>query len=353
MGDYRLARHRGKFAVVWYEGGRRQRRSLGTTDKAIAEAQLIEFKRIRSVQARQGPLTVGEIYAEYESEKRKQGGSGAERIGFSYKRLGPHFGSLGPSAITRDRCELYVEARHRAGVGRGTIHVELGYLRAALNYARREGWLSVVPFIPLPQKPPAKDYRLTREETGRLIDEAKMPHVRLFIILAVATAGRASAILELTWDRVDFDRSRVSLRNPLRTATPKGRAIVPMNDMARQALQEAKQAALSDYVIEFGGKRVLSVKKGVASAARRAGVKCSPHVLRHTAACLMAEGGIPMEEIAQYLGHRKTDTTRNVYARYSPDYLQKAAKTLEIQCSLPQQVPGRGTKRVTKREQKA
>jgi integrase len=103
-----------------------------------------------------------------------------------------------------------------------------------------------------------------------------------------------------------------------------------MNAMARKALLNARKVALTDYVIEWGGKRVLSVKKGVAAAARRAEVKCTPHVLRHTAACLMAEAGIRMEEIAQYLGHTNTDTTRRVYARYSPEYLRDAAKALEL-----------------------
>jgi len=56
----------------------------------------------------------------------------------------------------------------------------------------------------------------------------------------------------------------------------------------------------------------------------------SPHVFRHSAAVWMAEGGVPMEEIAQFLGHSDVEITRKVYARYSPDYLQKAAKALEL-----------------------
>jgi integrase len=43
----------------------------------------------------------------------------------------------------------------------------------------------------------------------------------------------------------------------------------------------------------------------------------------------MAEAGVSMEEIAQYLGHRDVGITRKVYARFSPDYLRKAAAALE------------------------
>jgi len=43
----------------------------------------------------------------------------------------------------------------------------------------------------------------------------------------------------------------------------------------------------------------------------------------------MAEAGVPMSEIAQYLGHSSTNVTERVYARFSPDYLRKAAAALD------------------------
>lgn len=61
-------------------------------------------------------------------------------------------------------------------------------------------------------------------------------------------------------------------------------------------------------------------------AVARAGLRgVTPHVLRHTAAVWMAEAGVPMTEIAAYLGHSDSRITERVYARFSPDYLRKAA----------------------------
>ncbi len=37
-----------------------------------------------------------------------------------------------------------------------------------------------------------------------------------------------------------------------------------------------------------------------------------------------------MPVIAQYLGHRDSRTTERVYARFSPDFLQSAAKALAL-----------------------
>ena len=44
----------------------------------------------------------------------------------------------------------------------------------------------------------------------------------------------------------------------------------------------------------------------------------------------MAEDGVPMDVIAQYLGHSNAAITARVYARFSPDYLRNAARSVEV-----------------------
>jgi integrase len=179
--------------------------------------------------------------------------------------------------------------------------------------------------IERPPKPPPKEHHLTREQMDALVEAATMPDLRLFIVLAYATGARSAALLGLTWQRCDFAAGMIDLRDPTMTLPHKGRAIVPMSESVKDLLSEARDGALSEYVIEWGGERVASVKRGLAATAKRAGVDhVSPHMLRHTAAVHMAESGISMEEIAQYLGHDDVETTRRVYARFSPTYLRNA-----------------------------
>ena len=45
----------------------------------------------------------------------------------------------------------------------------------------------------------------------RLIDGAASPHIALAIALMIGTAARIGALLELTWDRVDFERGMIAL----------------------------------------------------------------------------------------------------------------------------------------------
>ena len=269
------------------------------------------------------------IFSRY-IEDREAEGKPATRTRDAWKRLGPHYTDIRHVDITKAMTRDYIAKRGRDGVAPGTIHTELVYLRAALAFAVKERWITQAAYIPVPQKPSPKEHYLTKLEAQRLLDEAAMPHVKLFIRLALTTAGRMSAILELTWDRVDLDTRRIDLRDPDLPATRKGRARVPINDWLLPALQEAKRVALSPYVIEWGGTRVMSIKKGISAAARRARIKCSAHVLRHTAAVWMAEDGVSMPVIAQDLGHSDSRTTERVYARFSPDYLQGAAKALQL-----------------------
>ena len=261
------------------------------------------------------------------ARRRLQDKIAVPRIQDAWKALATVFGSLPPDNVSSSLVRSYTAGRRSEGRSDGTIHTELGYLRASLRFAAKRGIIDNAPHIELPPKPRPKGRHLTSDEARRLIDACVMPHVRLFVLLALHTAGRPSSILDLTWDRVDFGSARIQLDNPARDRTPKGRATVPMAEAITGALRDAHAAALTNYVIEWAGARVFaSIKKGVSAAAKRAGLsEVTPYTLRHTAAVWMAEGGVAMSEISQYLGHTSTAVTERVYARYSPQHLRRAA----------------------------
>jgi integrase len=322
----RLVRYRGSFYAYWREpcgdGSTRPRRAaLRTLDRQEAERRLLDFAR----ELRAPAVTIADIVALYLADKAGTHAAGAERARYAWQRLAPVFGHLRPNQVDRPLCRAYASQRRRAGVKDGTIIKELSAMRAALRWHDK-----LTPaLVEMPPAPAPNSRHLTREQYRTLREAARRtPHLYLFVVLAYTTAGRASAILELTWDRVDFERGQIALGLGERRA--KGRATVPINDMARAALAEALPAALCDHVIEYAGARVKSIKRGFAAAAERAGLPwCTPHVLRHTAAVHMAESRIPMAEIAQYLGHSSESVTFRTYARFSPDFLRRAASALE------------------------
>ena len=130
--------------------------------------------------------------------------------------------------------------------------------------------------------------------------------------------------------QADLERGIINLRLD-DARTRKGRTIVPIDRGLMAALQTAKAAALSDNVVEYGGQRVTSIRKGFEGAVRRAELSdVTLHTIRHSAAVAMVAGGISIEKVAQYLGHSNTAITYSTYGRFAPDHLSDAAEVLEF-----------------------
>ena len=323
--DYRIGKRRGTYELVHYQDGKRQRISLATGDEAEARARAPAlYAELTKPKGR----TVKELWDAFVAAH--QGRAIVKWMPSQWKALESTFGLLDGSAITQDSIAGYIRRSANAGRALGTTHTELGRMKCVLSWSAKTGLIGTLPTVSLPTAPKPKDEHLTREQARALLDACRGPHLKVYCTIALTTGARNAAILDLTWDRVDLRVGRFCFENPSITTPHKGRAIVPINNTVRSVLEEAKLRATCEYVVEWRGARVLSVKKSLKAAALAVGIThISPHVLRHTAAVHMAEAGIAMEEIAQYLGHSNTNTTRRVYARFSPDYLKRAASALE------------------------
>ena len=252
-------------------------------------------------------------------------------LGYVGKPVLKAFGKLKPLQIDTAMCREYADNRYTDGVSQGTVWTELGHLNSSLKWAVKQRLIKDCPYIWRPQKPTPKERFFTKKEIAKLLSVPETPpHIQLAMLLLLSTAGRMSAVLELTWDRVDFDRCQINLRNA-GDKTRKPRATIPINDGLQDALLAAQKDAIRDHVIEWAGGPVKSIRKGLSAVGQRADIPdVGAHIFRHTAAVHLAEGGVPMSEIAQFLGHSNTATTERVYARYSPAHLSKAAKILDF-----------------------
>jgi len=339
----------------WYiestEGGRTKQRSCSTGDRGPAETQLAEFILDRCRRA--GPrdpsqFPIAEALADYSREHAPRTAA-PERVAYAVDALAGFWAANMAGDITRETCAGY--GRHR-GKADGTVRRELGVLRAALNHVHHEGRLTRVPFVFLPSPTPAKDRWLTRSDAAALLRAARRDkrcrlHLPLFILLALYTGARKGAVLSLRAPQVDLARGRIDFNPPGKRRTAKGRPIIPiprrLAGFLRSALERAGQLG---YVVNIDGERVKDIKKGFATAAIRAGlfeaieVKregkavvikraiVSPHVLRHTAGTWMAQRGVPLWEIAGYLGHGQ-ERTSELYAHHHPDFLASAKRAMD------------------------
>lgn len=331
--ELRIGRLNGQFVATWWEDGKRRRYRLEAQSRAAAETEALATYQRERLKA-QG-TTIGNLWEMYCQEK--QGRRVTVAMGFEWRVMKDFFGHLKPEELTIDMCRRYTAARRKmkpkgknTPTHFGTIWTELGHLRTVMTWAHTRRLIDFAPAVERPPKPAPKDKWLTREECGRLIASAEEHHVKLAILLMLATAGRVGAILELTWERVDFDRGFVNLRTT-ETGPRKGRAAVPMNDGLRAALSVAEKVAMTDNVIEWAGQPIKRLRTGFKAAVKAAGLSgVTPHVLRHTAAVHLAASGVSMERISQYLGHSSTAVTERVYARFAPDHLKEEAAILDF-----------------------
>lgn len=321
MSEWRIKLYRGTYSAVRSHAGSTERVSLRTQNLEEAKRSFKDW-----LTAPVGD-TVVELVEAYLADKDKTA-IRADNMRVAWKASKPHFGHLRPDQITREVCREYVKARYSLGRKPNTVRKEIEIIRAGLNW-HKKGDKAI---FELPSPPPPKDRFLTKAEVRALTKASRQfPHVRAFIALSIATGARQSALLELTWKRVDFEKGLISLpRGDSEDTVRKSRAVVPMNTRARRYLRVLHAARQTGHVIEWGAQRVRSVKKGFATAARKAGLQdITPHVLRHTAASWMAMAGVPMLQISRYLGHSDTRVTERRYAHLHPDYLRRAAETLD------------------------
>lgn len=316
---------KGVYYIAWTEGRRSRRASTGTTDEAEAEQVLARFEARQAAPPER--FTVDDLCEAYIEDRR--GHWIHERSVLSLLRtIRAHFGHTPPSMIAAPLVQGYIQKRRRSKIKRGTIDRELRQLRTVLSWGIRHGWLERAPYIETPGQSPHRDRWLTRGEVDKLLAACEGPYLRLFVLMAIYTGARSTAILELPWDRVDLEK-RLVFYPPADPKSRKRTTVVPINDHLLKALAEAWEIARSDFVIEYQGRPIKRVKHAFGRAVAAAGIAhCTPHDLRRTCATWLVQSGMPMAKVARYIGDTEA-MVEKVYGHHAPDFLRDAAKALE------------------------
>jgi integrase len=346
---YSLALRGQTYAVQWWdsEAGRSRRVSSGTRDEAEARQFLADFIASQSAPLQPEAVTVGSILAGYE-QARLPKVQGKETLKLVVAALTRHLGPLSVEHLSASAISTYQDNRRREGLrgankahrkarvlSDGTLLRELGALRAALTWATRQSppWIDHAPHIEMPSSPPPRHRWLTVAEAERLLAGAELNHIKLFIALGLFTAARASAILGLTWDRVDLAARTIDLGAG--HGHKRRQRNLPINALLLPLLTEAKEATTNRYVVEYRSGPLVSIKSGFRAACRRAGLKdVTPHVLRHTSVTHMIQRGVSFQVVAAYAA-MSVRMVEERYGHHSPDYLREASDALTSTFSRP------------------
>jgi integrase len=234
--------------------------------------------------------------------------------------------------------EAFIAHLEASGLGTGGIIRVMEVGRAALRRAWKRGIIPGWPPILVPARGEVlpNGRPLTPEEVGKLIRSTAEPHIQLYILLALATAGRPEAITELTWGQVDFEVGLIKLNPEGRNQTSKRRPVVKLPDTLR-GLLEPLAGEPHERLLMFRGKDIIRLVSGWKRTVVRSGLqgKVTQYSLRHTMARWMRFKGVPPWEVAAQLGHSMPQFSMSErYTGHSPDYLQNAVKAIDEYLAL-------------------
>lgn len=247
------------------------------------------------------------------------------------------------SEISGDTCRSYARTRGHPQAARR----ELEDLRAALKHWRREKAAQFIPEITLPERNPGKTVWLTRGEVARLVWAAwRMrqswkgaqtgretgKHVARCILAGIYTGTRPGVILN-TWITpredapwIDIDRGVWYRRGDGERQTKKRRPPIPLPGRFLAHLRRWRRLGIIEtHLIEWNGRPVSSIRKGLASAEAASGIEkhVTPHVFRHTAATWRMQNGVDLWQTAGYLG-MTVEMLEERYGHHHPDHLAGA-----------------------------
>ncbi len=226
------------------------------------------------------------------------------------------------------------------GIVRASIARRASQLRSFGVFLAREGIVEVDPFAhcPSPRLPRRLPRVLTAEEAAGLmaVPEASEPAgLRDRAILETLYAGglRVSELVGLDLRDLELgarrlrvtgkgDRERMALIGGRATAAIQGYLSAGRPSLAIQARRPGPALFLN----QRGGRLTArSVQRLIAGCARAAGIdrRVTPHVLRHSFATHLMDGGADLRVVQELLGHQNLGTTQ-IYTHVSQTRLEEA-----------------------------
>jgi integrase len=280
-----------------------------------------------------------------------------ELVGYHMGPLLKHFGELTCWDVNSESCRVYAELRMAGRLGRAvkenTVRRELVTLSAALTFAYKERKLSQPVPVPLPREGAARFRWLERHEVAALIAGAlgitataydvksRKPvkwgrmfqpsyHVARFILIGLYTGTRHEANLNMRWGVnskggwFDLDRGVMYRRGEGEIDTNKRRVPAPIPINLLPHLKRWRKMTTIGPV-EYAGRLIAKERKGWDRARELAGLgdEVTPHVLKHTCATWLLQNGVPIWEVAGFVGTSEK-VIRDTYGHHSPDHLNAA-----------------------------
>lgn len=235
-----------------------------------------------------------------------------------------------------ERVAAFVKSLHERGLASSSVARKIAAVRGLHRFRVGEGLADEDPtaLIDGPRRPRSLPKALPVHEVLELLEtpDTTLPggrRDRALLEFLYATGARVSEAVDIDLDQVDLESSTAVLtgKGSKQRLVPLGAAAVnAIRDFLpdRMAWRRAGHDSGALFLNSRGGRlsrqAIWSMVRKAAVAAGIAPDRVSPHVLRHSAATHMVEGGADLRAVQQLLGHATISTTQ-VYTRVTPQHL--------------------------------
>ena len=318
----------GIWYICWTDHGLPRRISTGLRDRGQAELALARHVLIHANPRHQPAelVTVQSIVLRYWQHYGRDLAS-RDSVTAALRAVNSYLERVTVAEFGRTRQEAFVKALRNDKLSAGTIKRWLGVVGAALNWAySRQEVVEVPPMIRVKATDGEGVRALTVAELHALCGACLHEHQRRFLLLAIGTAARPGALMDLTWDRIDFDSSTIAQAVPGVHHGNKRRPRVPMAASVRAYLEGQRSVG---PVIQWNAKRLKGHKRLYAGLSERAGVDVTAYGIRKACATWMRQEGVPEWDVLGMLGHRAGGSQTERYAHWRPEFMRAAAESLE------------------------
>lgn len=318
---------------VWYSdirmGKRRIRRALSTS-RVLAEEKLGELIKERGAQ-RHGEVVTDLSWQSFKEKYLEHSKATKDHVtyGHDLRALNNLETAFAPRSVRQVTPELIDELYAqwiREGRGLYARNREVRAIKTAMRKA--ESWRYVQPAnwrsVKEGKEPRGRLHFHTKEQTRHLIEFCRRRPISslwLTVCLLGCRAGlRREEMYWLEWSDVDFKNNRIHIASkPGWNPKDYERRYIPMFPDLYEHLRQTHKKAENSWVLSQGGPRPTTggMTTYFARLTRLAGLQGSIHTLRHTFGSHLAQAGVALQKIQQWMGHSSIQTTE-IYAHLLP-----------------------------------
>ena len=239
--------------------------------------------------------------------------------------------------VSRSTMRLYLGWLHKQGIARASISRKLSALRSFYRYLARENLVDAEPLSTLssPKLEKRLPTFLTHEEMARLIEapDTSTPYGlrdRAILELLYAAGLRVSEIVSLDLKDIDLGSRQIrvwgkgSKERMVLMGRPAAEALKLYLDLGRIRL-EGKAYTQAVFLNRFGERIVVRrIQHIIKKYARQAGLEMRvfPHIMRHTFATHLLDGGADLRVVQDLLGHARLSSTQ-IYTHVTQSQIRR------------------------------